>query len=120
LFVDDSDRLLEFLREAIQSKHLQPSWPSIFPTLLELLLRQYHKSPGRVLEQEMMRLLKEHCITHDASTSALTLCKCYEFNDGFVFICEQMGNFQLLMSYFMDKKDVPKLLEVCEKYVFPF
>ena len=25
---------------------------------------------------------------------------------------------RLLMSYFMDKKDVPKLLEVCEKYVF--
>ena len=63
-----------------------------------------------------MQLLKIIVPPPRPAQGALTLCKTYEFHEGFVFICEKTGQFQLLMSYFMDSGDVPKLLSVCEKF----
>ena len=116
LFVDDAPRLLDFLRDCVKSKHLQSSWQSIFLILLELLLRQNFKLKQRAFEQEMMQLLKEHCTSPETCTSALILCRTYEFSEGFEWVCEKDNRFQLLMQHFIDQGDVANIIKTCEKF----
>lgn len=131
IFVDDLPQLDQFLRGILLAPggslvpHAQAE--RLYPTLLELMVRKAATGDGataepvaegqteqqQVLSDEIMRLIRQYS-SEEALSSALMLCKTYEFVDGFFYAAEKLRRYQLLMNWCFEKHDAKRLVQVCK------
>lgn len=125
IFVHDSKQLEAFLKKSLfakESRLSRPQQEKLHPTLLELMVRSIkqmrEKDPNdpdiAPRSEEVMRLV--HMFTgEEALTATLLLCKVYDFTEGYLFACERLSKFQLMVEWCFDRKDSKRLLQVCKR-----
>lgn len=139
VFVVDLAQLELFLRSILLAPGACPLAPadaeSLFPTLLELMLRSYRRAveeeeaasgvggagqgsanelASRRLHGEIMQLIRQFQ-SEEALASTLMLSQTFGFVDGFFHAAEKLGRFQLLMHWCFECRDTKRLMEVCKR-----
>lgn len=125
IFVHDSKQLEAFLKKALfatESRLSRPQQEKLHPTLLELMVRSIKemrdKDPNHPditpRSEEVMRLVYMFS-SEEALNATLILCKVYDFTEGYLFACERLSKFQLMVEWCFDRKDSKRLLQVCKR-----
>lgn len=117
IFVNNSERLLEFLEHMIK---VRPSSSSlVYNTYLELCLKAYGKETDDAVkkrqEAKIMHMLKNS----DASYSinqALVLCQMSDFKPGILHLYEKAKLYQQIIFYHIENRDLDAIMKTCERF----
>ncbi|KAL1122315.1 hypothetical protein AAG570_003720 [Ranatra chinensis] len=116
-FLNNSERLVEFLEHLIQ---ISSKWsPHIYTTLLEHYIHVWGKQTDHharlQYEQKIMRLLESPDASYD-KLQALILCKAANFKSGILHLYEQNKMYQAILKYHVAQQDYSSLLVCCRRF----
>ena len=118
-FISNTDLYeLDFLEYAI---NLKPEIISskLYLTCMHLYLRSYAviRSPNirQSLSVKIMQLLDTPNAHYDVP-QAMILCKMNGFDDGLLYLYQKSGHYQLILNYYIKKRDSAKVITTCQDH----
>ncbi|XP_074656340.1 vacuolar protein sorting-associated protein 11 homolog [Tubulanus polymorphus] len=117
IFVNNSERLTEFLEHMVR---VQPNSPSlVYTTLIELYLQEitHEKDPSRktTKERKLLDLLQNPEAGYDVN-QALVLCQMNDFKDGILFMYEKAKLYSQILRYHMEHSEYIDIISKCKKF----
>eukprot|EP00922_Rhytidocystis_sp_ex-Travisia-forbesii_P013383 GHVS01020063.1.p1 GENE.GHVS01020063.1~~GHVS01020063.1.p1 ORF type:complete len:1042 (+),score=160.48 GHVS01020063.1:193-3318(+) len=130
LFTGNPKELQAFLAQTLAWRatrgDTQAGGPVVFSTYLELLLRSYShvvmtdgSRIGNVSEEcqeinrNIMQFLRDNAASEQDLESATCLCRIYGHEEGLVYACEKTSNYQLPLSFYLEKEDLDGMVTYC-------
>lgn len=117
IFVNNSERLTEFLEHMIR---VQPNSPSLlYNSLLELYLHDIVHETDSMKKTERVRKTEELLKNPDAKydlDQAMVLCQMNDFKVGILYLYEKAHLYQQILRYHMEHDDYVNVIETCKKF----
>ncbi|CAN8016525.1 unnamed protein product [Ixodes persulcatus] len=117
IFVNKSDKLLEFLEHMVK---VQPNSSSlVYNTLLELHLQVHNHEPDsaekKLREQKIMDMLRSWESMYDLD-QAMVLCQMNNFRRGILHLYEKAKLYQQILSYHIENSEYDSVIKICERF----
>ncbi|XP_015915607.2 vacuolar protein sorting-associated protein 11 homolog [Parasteatoda tepidariorum] len=117
IFVNNSERLLEFLEHMIKIRPTSSSL--VYNTYLELCLKAYSKETDPAAKKKQELKIMEMLKNSDASYSinqALVLCQMSDFKPGILHLYEKAKLYQQIIFYHIENRDFEAIMRTCELF----
>ncbi|KAK9507651.1 hypothetical protein O3M35_007461 [Rhynocoris fuscipes] len=116
-FINNSEKLIEFLEELIQ---VNPKLSThIYTTLLENYLQMWMLENDEILkkqyEQKIMKLFDPPESTFD-NLQALILCKAADFKPGILYLYDKNKMYQAILKCHVAQRDYASIISCCRRY----
>ncbi|XP_066993542.2 vacuolar protein sorting-associated protein 11 homolog [Anabrus simplex] len=117
LFLNNSERLVEFLEHLVQ---VQSSWSTlVYNTLIEHYLHLWVAAGTPVeraqLEGKVIRLLQSPDANYDKDQT-LILCQIHNFRSGILHLYEESKLYQQIVQYHFRQQDYKAVLATCRRF----
>eukprot|EP00922_Rhytidocystis_sp_ex-Travisia-forbesii_P035960 GHVS01053362.1.p1 GENE.GHVS01053362.1~~GHVS01053362.1.p1 ORF type:complete len:1031 (-),score=90.11 GHVS01053362.1:186-3278(-) len=129
LFTGNPKELQAFLAQTLAWRaargETQAGGPVVFSTYLELLLRSYSQLRAngscistaseelQEINRNIMQFLRDNAASEQDLESATCLCRLYEHGEGLVYASEKTSNYQLPLSFYLEKEDLDGMVTYC-------
>uniref|UniRef100_A0A069DXR3 Vacuolar protein sorting-associated protein 11 homolog n=1 Tax=Panstrongylus megistus TaxID=65343 RepID=A0A069DXR3_9HEMI len=116
-FINNSEMLIEFLEQLIQTS---PKWSShVYTTLLEHYLQVWMLENDETIkkqyEHKIMKMFDPPESTFD-NLQALILCKAADFKPGILYLYDKNKMYQAILKYHVAQRDYASILCCCRRY----
>ncbi|KAG8192364.1 hypothetical protein JTE90_029095 [Oedothorax gibbosus] len=117
IFVNNSERLLEFLEHMIKVRPTSSSL--VYNTYLELCLKAYSKETDTLLRKNTEIKIIDMLKNSDASYSinqSLVLCQMSDFKSGILHLYEKAKLYQQILFYHIENHEIDAIMKTCERF----
>ncbi|XP_045478377.1 vacuolar protein sorting-associated protein 11 homolog [Harmonia axyridis] len=115
LFLNNSERLVEFLEYVIEEGSVLTT--PVYNTLLEHYLHVWTNSQNERTRwcQKILKMLQNPDIKYDKS-QALVVCHMHSFSEGILYLYEEQKLYQQILRHHIMKNDTGSVLACCRRF----
>ncbi|KAL3272653.1 hypothetical protein HHI36_014118 [Cryptolaemus montrouzieri] len=115
LFLNNSERLVEFLEHVIEEGSILTT--PVYNTLLEHYLHVWTNSQNDRTKwsQKILKLLQNPDIKYDKA-QALVVCHMHSFGEGILYLYEEQKLYQQILRHHITKNDMNSILACCRRF----